>query len=75
MALSEFFKTYCSVHPEFKEQCAKFWASHRGMEKGDAFRAFRHEFPEYMRERRAYDRKQKRLRERQLTLPCQTPLF
>jgi len=65
MAESSFFKTYCAVHPEFKAECASFWNSHRGMERGDALRDFRHAFPEYHRERRSYDKKMKRLRKQQ----------
>lgn len=75
MSESSFFKTYCAVHPEFKSQCALFWSSHRGMERGDALRDFRHAFPEYHRERKAYDKKMKRLRKQQTFQPNQVPLF
>lgn len=75
MAESAFFKTYCSMHPEFKSQCAQFWNSHRGVEKGEALRDFRHAFPEYHRERRAYDKKMKKLRKQQLLMPNQMALF
>lgn len=73
-AQSEFFKVFCSTHPGFKSECAKFWIEHKGMEKGDALRDFRHAFPEYTRERRSYDKKQKRLR-KQKTIAQQEILF
>ena len=75
MVQSDFFKAYCLVHPEFKSQCAAFWNSHRGMERGDALRDYRHAFPEYHRERRSYDKKMKRLRQRQVFQPNQVALF